>query len=354
MKTSAAIMLMLLMALLSSTLAALKVGDSICTEGFIMDFFFINRGTLFDNPSVRTLKNSGVHSIHGLVDVNSCVISPFEVLLDPAPATTGELNLYKRGWRLDESAKQLAIELAQDVGTCSTCVEPNIAENSHVREFRTAMNAVILDLNEDDPSMPPTIKVLEMRDTTAYNLTESACQTYFGMQDILDVDEDTEDDASFCDEDSSTLSLQAGDELCTEGYIMDRFCIDRGTLFDNPSIPTLKDPGAHSIHCLVDVESCVSSPFEILLDPTAADGTGLYTRGWRLDQPSKQQSVELAHQVESCTNCDTSNTADNSHVKGFRAAVKAVIIDLNKNDSSIPPTMFWAWKTPPPTTARVR
>jgi len=319
-----------------------------------MDFFFINRGTLFDNPSVRTLKNSGVHSIHGLVDVNSCVISPFEVLLDPAPATTGELNLYKRGWRLDESAKQLAIELAQDVGTCSTCVEPNIAENSHVREFRTAMNAVILDLNEDDPSMPPTIKVLEMRDTTAYNLTESACQTYFGMQDILDVDEDTEDDASFCDEDSSTLSLQAGDELCTEGYIMDRFCIDRGTLFDNPSIPTLKDPGAHSIHCLVDVESCVSSPFEILLDPTAADGTGLYTRGWRLDQPSKQQSVELAHQVESCTNCDTSNTADNSHVKGFRAAVKAVIIDLNKNDSSIPPTMFWAWKTPPPTTARVR
>jgi len=33
-----------------------------------------------------------------------------------------------------------------------------------------------------------------------------------------------------------------------EGYIMDYFCIDRGTLLDNPSVRTLEGPGEHSVH----------------------------------------------------------------------------------------------------------
>eukprot|EP00122_Pirum_gemmata_P015696 Pgem_evm1s14677 len=48
---------------------------------------------------------------------------------------------------------------------------------------------------------------------------------------------------------------------------MDRYCIDRGTLFDNPSVNTLGNPGRHSVHCLVDVDECINTAFEILGDP---------------------------------------------------------------------------------------
>lgn len=41
-------------------------------------------------------------------------------------------------------------------------------------------------------------------------------------------------------------ALQAGEEICVEGYIMDFFCIDRGTLFDNPAVATLAEPERHS------------------------------------------------------------------------------------------------------------
>ncbi len=34
-------------------------------------------------------------------------------------------------------------------------------------------------------------------------------------------------------------ALQVGDKICVVGYIMDYFCIQRGTLFDNRSVETL-------------------------------------------------------------------------------------------------------------------
>jgi hypothetical protein len=33
-----------------------------------------------------------------------------------------------------------------------------------------------------------------------------------------------------------------------EGYIMDNFCIERGTLLDNPDVITLEGPDQHSVH----------------------------------------------------------------------------------------------------------
>lgn len=32
---------------------------------------------------------------------------------------------------------------------------------------------------------------------------------------------------------------------------MDYFCIERGTLFDNPDVATLVNPGVHSVHWYV-------------------------------------------------------------------------------------------------------
>jgi len=181
-------LLLMALGLVHVSEAALQAGDNICVEGFVMDFYCINRGTLLDNPSVRTLEDPGKHSVHCLVDVSSCVSSPFEILLDPRDSEP----LYRRGWQLDETSKQQGIELAQSVGTCSTCDPSNSAQNSHVMGFRMVMNATILDLNADDPSIPPTITVHNMEDTTAFvgsasdNGDSSACLVFFGMQDIVD------------------------------------------------------------------------------------------------------------------------------------------------------------------------
>jgi len=183
---TALLLLLLLATAMEVSDAALAVGDTICAEGFVMDFFCINRGTLLDNPSVRTLVDPGRHSVHCLVDVNSCVTSPFEILLDPKE----EGELFQRGWQLDEDSKQRAIAMAQSVGTCTTCDLENTPLNAHEFGFRMAMTATIVDLNEDD-SIPPTISVQDVQDTTAFvsENGESACSVFFGVRDVLEDEE---------------------------------------------------------------------------------------------------------------------------------------------------------------------
>jgi hypothetical protein len=36
-----------------------------------------------------------------------------------------------------------------------------------------------------------------------------------------------------------------------EGYVMDYYCIERGTLLDNPGVNTLEGPEQHSVHWYV-------------------------------------------------------------------------------------------------------
>ncbi|KAL3905350.1 MAG: hypothetical protein SGARI_004505, partial [Bacillariaceae sp.] len=81
----------------------------------------------------------------------------------------------------------------------------------------------------------------------------------------------------------TTVSAQAviGDTICVEGFVMDEYCIDNVVMIDN-GIKTLESPGAHSVHCLVDVGVCRDSPYEILGDPVNAGG--LYTRGFQVDE----------------------------------------------------------------------
>jgi len=199
--------------------------------------------------------------------------------------------------------------------------------------FRAVMNATITSLNADDSSIPPTLQVHSIEDTTGLvvgdNATESACMSYFGIQDIVD-------EAAAAAAESSGESLQAGDNICVEGYVMDTFCIDRGTFLDNPSLRTLESPEEHSFHCLIDVPSCVTSPFEVLLDPT--EPGQLYNRGWRLDADSQKKAIEVAHAVGSCETCVDGNS-DTKQQKGFRAVMNATITSLNTDDSSIPPTL---------------
>ena len=180
-----------------------------------MDLFCINRGTLLDNPSVRTLENPELHSVHCLIDVNQCVTSSFEILMDPPSGSIDQL-LYNRGWRLDEESKQKSIELAQNVGSCSTCQENDM---NHVQGFRIVMNATITNLNLDDSDVPPTLKVHNMEDTTATFVagsnsdSDSACMTYFGIQDIVDI---------AAEADAATANAEAEAELSaasTDGVV---------------------------------------------------------------------------------------------------------------------------------------
>eukprot|EP00978_Attheya_sp_CCMP212_P008406 scaffold19798_cov51-Attheya_sp.AAC.5 len=84
------------------------------------------------------------------------------------------------------------------------------------------------------------------------------------------------------------MALEIGDNVCIEGYIMDLFCINRGTLLlENSSVTTLRNPERHSVHCialprLVDVGSCRRSGYELLLLDLQEQG-GLYARLFRFD-----------------------------------------------------------------------
>lgn len=128
-------------------------------------------------------------------------------------------------------------------------------------------------------------------------------------------------------------ALLVGDDICTHGYIMDYFCINNKNMLDNRK-PTLEKPMDHTVHCLLDVGICTNSDFEVLIDPV--EQGNLYTRGYRLTEQSKQSIIALGRNVGSCSTCD--NGYDSSKLRiGFRAVMKAIVLDLNENDDDAPP-----------------
>ena len=46
---------------------------------------------------------------------------------------------------------------------------------------------------------------------------------------------------------ASLAASQLISDVCIVGYVMDTFCIERGTLLDNPSVETLRNPELHSM-----------------------------------------------------------------------------------------------------------
>eukprot|EP01066_Platyproteum_vivax_P012042 Platyproteum_vivax@DN5463_c0_g1_i1.p1 len=121
-------------------------------------------------------------------------------------------------------------------------------------------------------------------------------------------------------------------DVCIEGYIMDVFCIDRGTLLDAPTILTLEQPDRHSLHCLVDVSACVNSGFEVLFSPLK--GSTTYCRGYRLDQTGNVEATKLARDTGVCSSC----TGKGSLTHGFKAVVTGMI-KANSGASDMPPTI---------------
>lgn len=130
-----------------------QVGDEVCIEGHVMDFFCIGRGTLFDNPSIETLGSQGalVHSVHCLIDVPQCIATPFEILL---PNEEGDD--FVRGWRLDDATKDAVVALAKAEGQCTDCENK---DGAITKGFHVSLMARIVDLGTADT--PPTIALVE-------------------------------------------------------------------------------------------------------------------------------------------------------------------------------------------------
>ena len=86
--------------------------------------------------------------------------------------------------------------------------------------------------------------------------------------------------------------LLAGDDICVEGYIMYQFCINLKVLFDNRNVATLKHPGEHIFHCPIDVYQCISSGYEVLIDP--AEGQTSNYCGFLFDNAGNNKLLEYA------------------------------------------------------------
>lgn len=189
--------------LLMPATAALEVGDTFCTEGFVMDFFCINRGTLLDRSDIVTLQGPEQHSLHCLLDVNSCTNtkSPYEVLIDPSEGET----LHARGWRMTEASKKRMIDLGRSVGRvgrCTTCA----GEGKLEKGFRAVFTATVLDLNLDDPFLPPSIDIAELKNSNS--LGENPCGTAFSMTDVLETMNSTQRESLFSSRVDNSLRVK--------------------------------------------------------------------------------------------------------------------------------------------------
>lgn len=192
--------LLLLLVPVSADISNLQVGQEICAEGFVMDTFCINRGTLLDNPSVVSLEGPDQHSVHCLVDIASCYTSPFEMLVVPTTTST----MYARGWRLDDAARQKMVALGRSVGNvelgCTTCTEANSdGEATLEKGFRAVMKATVTNLNLQDDLLVPEISLMEdpVHSNNYLMGDGDVCQLVYGMTNILDILTQEEQDQLF-------------------------------------------------------------------------------------------------------------------------------------------------------------
>lgn len=119
---------------------------------------------------------------------------------------------------------------------------------------------------------------------------------------------------------------------------MDRFCIDRGTLLDDPSRITLEEPNEHSVHCLIEVPSCYTSEFEVLIDPgtnSMCPFSDMYSRGFTLDDNGRSMVIELAREIGICPRDCVGEQIE----FGFRATIFGEVQE-GSGSESVPPTMI--------------
>lgn len=129
--------------------------------------------------------------------------------------------------------------------------------------------------------------------------------------------------------------------VCYTGFVMDTFCIERGTLLDNGALRSLEDgegPQWHSYHCLLDVPQCYNGGYEMLAPPL--EGSTTHCRVLQMaSAPGSSAGADMllaffrAHgRPGACSTC-TGTLGDET--QGPRATVYGTIVD----DTTSPPTL---------------
>ena len=101
---------------------------------------------------------------------------------------------------------------------------------------------------------------------------------------------------------------------------MDRFCINGVNLMDNPGVKTLVHPEKHSLHCLLDLDVCRNSGYEILAPLSNPTADAAYCPAYRIGGASGLEKTlklgrKLGNKDAGCKSCTGTGTLD----KGFRA-----------------------------------
>ena len=112
--------------------------------------------------------------------------------------------------------------------------------------------------------------------------------------------------------------------VCMVAYVMDSYCINRGSLLDNQELSTLEHPQEHTVHCLVDVDQCREGGFEVLRDPIDSS-TNTHCRAYRMDDVGNDLFVEYARSMGSCSTCSSTGSV----VKGLRVTIKGSVDDVS-------------------------
>ena len=272
--------------------------DMQCTEGFVMDLFCINRGTLLDAPGVVTLQNPEKHSVHCLVDVGVCVNSGYNILLPNPKFGQGSEPKFVHALTLDEAGNDLVLKFARENGRdCSTCTGSGkikaglrltyigkvIPQGDNVAMFQVkniSLSPRIADPNSNDDGCPNAMKRVDI--SRPLNISESGERQNPNIKH--------EDDMQH-----------------TEGFV-DFSCISRTRLFDNPNVKTLDILEKHTVRCLVDVRLCVNSSYNISPNPNFEQGNETkFAHALTLDKTWNDLVVKFAQENDVCSTCTKSD-----------------------------------------------
>lgn len=105
--------------------------------------------------------------------------------------------------------------------------------------------------------------------------------------------------------------------------------LETGVLLDNQVVRTLspEGPTTHSVHCLVDVDRCNESPYELVNELDSGD----FGRSWRL--ASNDLIIDYAHRNYGCADCDRPQGAEGISSNGMRLTLMATVVDMGTDNT---------------------
>jgi hypothetical protein len=125
-------------------------------------------------------------------------------------------------------------------------------------------------------------------------------------------------------------SLEVGDGICTQGFVMDKFCIKRGTFLDEPDVTALENPDMHTYHCMFDPDVCRDG-YVILAPP--GEGETNYTEAYGFDEASNTKIITdgraLGAKEGDDVDCPSCTGTDSSVTRGMYVGIKATVTDAS-------------------------